>query len=115
MGVTAIDAAPTDLPHRMTYLLMDPVSYVGRFLFLSARAARRGRKERRRNEATINRKKRETPPVPAKVTGEVEAHVIALACGQPPDRYNQALNIIGEYVNITGPEESPEDGIELDE
>ena len=32
-------------------------------------------------EATINRKKRETPPVPAKVTGEVEAHVIALACG----------------------------------
>ena len=25
--------------------------------------------------ATINRKKRETPPVPAKVTGEVEAHV----------------------------------------
>lgn len=36
-------------------------------------------------EATINRKKRETPPIPAKVTGEVEAHVIALACGQPPE------------------------------
>ena len=34
-------------------------------------------------EATIHRKKRETPPVPAKVTGEVEAHVIALACGEP--------------------------------
>ena len=31
-------------------------------------------------EATISRKKRETPPIPAKVTGEVEAHVIALAC-----------------------------------
>ena len=29
--------------------------------------------------ATINRKKRETPPVPTKVTGEVEAHIIALA------------------------------------
>lgn len=27
--------------------------------------------------ATINRKKREAPPVPAKVTGEVEAHIIA--------------------------------------
>ena len=40
-------------------------------------------------EATINRKKRETPPVPAKVTGEVEAHVIALACGQPPDGYSK--------------------------
>ena len=38
-------------------------------------------------EATINRKKREMPPVPAKVTGEVEAHVIALACGKPPEGY----------------------------
>ena len=36
-------------------------------------------------EATITRKKRETPPIPAKVTGEVEAHIIALACGQPPE------------------------------
>lgn len=40
-------------------------------------------------EATINRKKRETPPVPAKVTGEVEAHVIALACGEPPEGYSR--------------------------
>lgn len=40
-------------------------------------------------EATINRKKRETPPVPAKVTGDVEAHVIALACGQPPEGYSK--------------------------
>lgn len=30
-------------------------------------------------EATINRKKRETPPVPAKVTGEVEAHIHSIA------------------------------------
>ena len=40
-------------------------------------------------EATIARKKRETPPIPAKVTGEVEAHVIALACGQPPEGYSK--------------------------
>ena len=40
-------------------------------------------------EATINRKKRETPPVPAKVTWEVEAHVIALACGEPPEGYSR--------------------------
>ena len=40
-------------------------------------------------EATIHRKKRETPPVPPKVTGEVEAHVIALACGQPPEGYSR--------------------------
>ena len=40
-------------------------------------------------EATINRKKRETPPVPAKVTGKVEAHVIALACSEPPEGYSR--------------------------
>ena len=35
-------------------------------------------------EAFLTRKKRETPPVPAKITGEVEARIIALACGEPP-------------------------------
>ena len=40
-------------------------------------------------EATLNRKKRETPPVPAKVTGEVEAHIIALACSDPPEGYSR--------------------------
>ncbi len=40
-------------------------------------------------EATLNRKKRETPPVPAKVTGEVEAHIIALACSDPPEGYSK--------------------------
>jgi hypothetical protein len=32
----------------------------------------------------LQRKKRETPPVPAKITGEVQAHIIALACTEPP-------------------------------
>lgn len=36
-------------------------------------------------EATINRKKRETPPVPAKVTGDIEAHIVAMSCGTPPE------------------------------
>ena len=40
-------------------------------------------------EATIKRKKRSTPPVPAKVTGEIEAHIIALACGTPPEVYSK--------------------------
>lgn len=40
-------------------------------------------------EATVNRKKRETPPIPAKVTGEVEAHIIALACSDPPEGYSK--------------------------
>jgi hypothetical protein len=34
-------------------------------------------------KSLLPRKKRETPPVPAKVTGEVEARIIALACGKP--------------------------------
>ena len=48
-------------------------------------------------EATITRKKRETPPVPAKVTGEVEAHVVALACGEPPEGYSKwTLRLLAE-------------------
>ncbi|MGL5864357.1 MAG: hypothetical protein ACRCYX_00605, partial [Dermatophilaceae bacterium] len=34
--------------------------------------------------ATISRKKRATPPVEPKVTGEVEVRVTALACSAPP-------------------------------
>lgn len=40
-------------------------------------------------KTTLTRKKRETPPVPAKVTGEVEAHIIALCCSQPPEGYSR--------------------------
>ena len=35
-------------------------------------------------EATVSRKKRETPPVPPKITGDVEAKIIALSCSPPP-------------------------------
>ena len=46
-----------------------------------------------RNEFTVaesisvflQRKMRETPPVAPKVTGEIEAHIIALACSNPPE------------------------------
>jgi len=37
--------------------------------------------------AFLTRKKRETPPVPPKVTGEVEARIIALSCSEPPEGY----------------------------
>ena len=37
--------------------------------------------------AFLTRKKRETPPVEPKITGEVEAHIIALACSEPPQGY----------------------------
>jgi len=36
-------------------------------------------------EKFLQRKKRETPPVAPKVTGELEAHIIALACGEVPE------------------------------
>ena len=38
---------------------------------------------------TLSRKKRATPPVAPKVTGDVEAHIIALACGNPPEGYEK--------------------------
>lgn len=38
-------------------------------------------------EEFLKRKERETPPILAKVTGEVEAHIIALACSKPPEGY----------------------------
>ena len=38
----------------------------------------------RRGIECIYRKKRDNPPVEAKITGEVEAHLIALACHAPP-------------------------------
>ena len=39
--------------------------------------------------AFLQRKKRETPPVPPKITGEVEAHIIALACSSVPEGYSK--------------------------
>jgi beta-phosphoglucomutase-like phosphatase (HAD superfamily) len=35
----------------------------------------------------LQRKKRTTPPVPPKITGETEAHIIALACSKTPNGY----------------------------
>jgi len=38
-------------------------------------------------ETFLKRKKRETPPVPPKITGEVEAKIIATACSEVPAGY----------------------------
>ena len=45
-------------------------------------------------EEFLRRKKRETPPVEPKITGEVEAHIVAMACSDPPEgcaRWTQKL------------------------
>jgi hypothetical protein len=38
--------------------------------------------------AFLQRKKRETPPVPAKICGELETRIIALACSRPPPGFS---------------------------
>lgn len=45
----------------------------------------------------IKRKKRETPPVPSKCTGDIKAKIIALACSMPPEgRGKWTLRLISE-------------------
>ena len=37
----------------------------------------------------LSRKPRETPPITPKADGEAEAHIIALACSEPPKGYSR--------------------------
>jgi transposase len=51
--------------------------------------------------STIRRKERLTPPVEPRVTGEVEARVIALACSTPPDGYTRwSLRLLEKHVAL---------------
>src|SRR5262249_23493324 len=53
-------------------------------------------------EATISQKKRLTPPTEPKVTGEVEARLIALACSAPPDRHARwSLRLLEKHIAVT--------------
>jgi transposase len=50
-------------------------------------------------EAALGRKKRETPPVAPKITGEVEAQIVALACSEPPEgRTCWTLRLLADRV-----------------
>lgn len=52
-------------------------------------------------EATISRKKRLTPPVEPKVTGEVEARLTALACSSPPVGHARwSLRLLEKHVAL---------------
>ena len=52
-------------------------------------------------QATITRKKRETPPVPPIVTGEVEARLVALACSTPPEgQARWSLRLLEKHVAL---------------
>ncbi len=49
--------------------------------------------------AYLTRKKRETPPVPAKVDGKIEAEIIALACSEAPAGHSRwTLRLLAERV-----------------
>ena len=51
----------------------------------------------------IFRKKRETPPVAAKVTGEVEAHIIAVCCSSPPEgKDHWSMQMIADKIVLDG-------------
>jgi hypothetical protein len=50
-------------------------------------------------EAALGRKKRETPPVAPKITGEVEAQIVALTCSDPPEgRADWTLRLLADRV-----------------
>ena len=52
-------------------------------------------------QATISRKKRLTPPVEPKVTGEVEARLTALACSTPPPGHARwSLRLLEKQVAL---------------
>jgi hypothetical protein len=51
--------------------------------------------------ATIQRKKRLTPPVEPTITGEVEARLIALACSTPPEGHARwSLRLLERHVAL---------------
>jgi len=60
--------------------------------------------------AAIFRKKRETPPVEPKITGEVEAHIIAAACSEAPEgKARWTLSMIANKIVLDGVIESISD------
>lgn len=52
-------------------------------------------------DAAIGRRKRRTPPIEPKVTGDVEARVTALACAAPPEGYSRwSLRLLEKHVAL---------------
>ena len=54
-------------------------------------------------DVAIFRKKRETPPVSAKVTGDVQAHIIAVCCSTPPEgKDHWSMQMIADKIVLNG-------------
>lgn len=59
-------------------------------------------------EKVTTRKKRMMPPVPSKITGEIEAKIIQLACSAPPEGRNRwTLCLLEEKIIELGISEKP--------
>ena len=57
--------------------------------------------------AAVFRKKRATPPTAPKVTGEVEAHIIACACSAAPEGFTRwSVQMIADKIVLNGVVES---------
>jgi transposase len=54
-------------------------------------------------DTALFRKKRETPPIVPKVTGEVEAHIIAVACSAVPKGFSRwSMKMISDKIMLDG-------------
>ena len=61
-------------------------------------------------ESMLGRKTRDTPPVAAKVTGDVEAHIIATCCSTPPEgKAAWTMQMIADKIVLEGIVESISD------
>ncbi|AMM18967.1 transposase (plasmid) [Frondihabitans sp. PAMC 28766] len=93
----ALDEAPGPVPDRRVVAERAGVSEGTVYL-----VAKRFTESAGRIEEVIGRRKRASPPVPAKVTGDVEARVIALACTKPPAGFDRwSLRLLEKHVLLT--------------
>ena len=111
VGVTTTGVHPASVIRRARVLLaldtsvgeVDPVEAVAARVGVSGETLRLVAKRFAETGgdvwATIGRRKREHPPVPSPVTGEVEARLIALACSAAPAGYARwSLRLLEKHV-----------------
>ena len=81
------------------------VKHIASHIGVSELSVRRYRKEYATVglENVLQRKKRATPPVAPKVTGEVEAHIIATCCCEPPKgKAVWSMQMIADKIVLDG-------------
>lgn len=82
-----------------------PVKAIAAHVGVSEGSVRKYRKQYATEglEGVLLRKKRTVPPVPAKVTGEVEAHIIATCCSEPPEGKTEwTMQMIADKIVLMG-------------